>query len=164
MQTALVYAVTLTALMLLSWTLGYWASLWAAIPEAEPPARISAQAVGPPEDSLSTASGLFGIVQPEQPIAASSVISVKLLGVAAAPGGRRGHAILLLDETEVHAVLEGEDITPGIRLAEVLPDHAILERNGMRETLAWPAKNSPTDIPALPENRSPAELVELPFQ
>jgi general secretion pathway protein C len=40
-------------------------------------------------------------------------------------------------------VREGQDIAPGIRLAEVRPDHVILERNGIREMLAWPKKVTP---------------------
>jgi len=37
-------------------------------------------------------------------------------------------------------VREGEDLAPGIRLAEVGTDHVILERGGARETLAWPGR------------------------
>jgi general secretion pathway protein C len=39
-------------------------------------------------------------------------------------------------------VREGDDVVPGIRLAEVHADHVILEHNGTRETLVWPSKAS----------------------
>ena len=35
-----------------------------------------------------------------------------------------------------------EDVEPGLRLTEVHVDHIILERNGERETLAWPKKQA----------------------
>jgi general secretion pathway protein C len=40
------------------------------------------------------------------------------------------------------AVLQGDEIEPGLRLAEVHVDHIVLERNGARETLAWPDKGA----------------------
>jgi general secretion pathway protein C len=63
------------------------------------------------------------------------------MGVVAASGGRRGHAVLRLDAKKTVAVLQGEDVEPGLRLAEVHADYIILERNGARETLAWPEKD-----------------------
>ncbi len=63
------------------------------------------------------------------------------MGVVAASGGRRGHAVLRLDPNKTVAVLQGEEIEPGLRLAEVHVDHIVVERNGARETLAWPQKN-----------------------
>jgi len=62
------------------------------------------------------------------------------MGVVAASGGRLGHAVLRLDGKKTVAVLQGEEVEPGLRLAEVHVDHIVLERNGTRETLAWPEK------------------------
>ena len=76
-------------------------------------------------------------------IAAPTGIAIKLLGVVAASAGRRGYAVLQLEAKQILAVHEGEDVTPGLRLAEVRPDHVILERGGMRETLAFPEKKAP---------------------
>jgi general secretion pathway protein C len=64
------------------------------------------------------------------------------MGVVAATAGRRGHAVLRLDAKKTLAVLQGEEIEPGLRLAEVHVDHIVLERNGARETLAWPDKSA----------------------
>jgi general secretion pathway protein C len=63
------------------------------------------------------------------------------MGIVAASAGRRGHAVLRLDAKKTVAVLQGEDVEPGLRLAEVHADYIILERNGARETLAWPGKD-----------------------
>ena len=65
---------------------------------------------------------------------------MRLTGVVAASGGRRGHAVLRLDGKKTVAVLEGDEVEPGLRLAEIHVDHIVLERNGARETVAWPQK------------------------
>ena len=71
---------------------------------------------------------------------AAAAGSIRLMGVVAASGERPGHAVLRLDAKKTVAVLQGEDVEPGLRLAEVHVDHVVLERNGARETLAWPEK------------------------
>jgi general secretion pathway protein C len=124
---------TLAALALLGLVLAYWS--WASL--APPAAARAPAAVDLPAKS-SSAGGLFGGVK--QGAAASG--TVRLMGVVAASGGRRGHAVLRLDAKKTVAVLQGEDVEPGLRLAEVHVDHIVLERNGARETLAWPEKNT----------------------
>jgi len=52
-----------------------------------------------------------------------------------------------LDGKQIVATREGEEIASGIRLAEVATDHVVLDRNGVRETLAWPEK-APAAEPA----------------
>jgi general secretion pathway protein C len=121
------------ALVLLGAVLAYWTWAWLA----PPPAPRAPAAVEIARDA-SSAGGLFGSVRQGAGPAASS--AVRLMGVVAASGGRRGHAVMRLDGTRTVAVLQGEDVEPGLRLAEVHVDHIVLERNGARETLAWPEK------------------------
>ncbi len=90
---------------------------------------------------IESAYDLFGRAQPRQ-AAAPTGIAIKLLGVVAAPAQRRGYAVVQLDDKQILAVREGEDVVPGIRLAEVRADHVVLGRNGTRETLAWPEKSN----------------------
>lgn len=155
-QTALVSVVTLASLVLLGFVLAYWTWTWLA-PRAEPRLEIPADLAG----RVASANALFGTVQRAGKLAAPTGIAIKLLGVMAAPpgkpGARPGYAVLQLDGKQSLAVREGEDISPGIRLAEVHPDHVILERNGTRETLAWPEKNTAT-APATP----PLNKFEVP--
>ena len=141
-QTALVSLLTLAGVALLGLVLAYWTWAWFA-PRAEP----RAEAVGGETGSLASASRVFGRVERSQGSAAPTGIAIKLLGIVAASGGRRGHAVVQLDAKQIVAVHEGDDIAPGVRLAEVRSDHLILERGGLRETLAWPEKKgsaSPT--------------------
>jgi general secretion pathway protein C len=121
------------ALALLSLVLAYWSWAWLA-----PPAAARAPAAADLAARTSSAAGLFGGVK--QGAAVSG--AVRLMGVVAASEGRRGHAVLRLDGKRTLAVLQGEELEPGLRLAEVHVDHIVLERNGARETLAWPEKNT----------------------
>jgi len=134
-QTAVVSLLTLTALAVFGLVLAYWSWVWFA-PRAEPRAEV----VDAPTGSVAAASLAFGRVERNKSAAAPTGIAIKLLGVVAASGGRRGYAVVQLEGKQILAVHEGEDVSPGLRLAEVLPEHVILERGGMRETLAWPQK------------------------
>ena len=134
-QTALVSLLTVAALALLGAVLAYWTWAWFA-PRAEP--RM--EAVAAQSGSVTSAGAIFGNVPRNQAAAAPTGIAIRLLGVVAASGGRRGYAVVQLEAKQILAVHEGEDVAPGIRLAEVHADHVILERNGARETLAWPEK------------------------
>ena len=147
-QTAVVSLVTLAALVLLGVVLAYWTWVWLA-PRPEPRVQPLADPVG----RVAFANRLFGSVQRDQNIAAPTGIAIKLLGVVAASGGRRGYAVVQLEAKEILAVHEGEDIAPGIRLVEVHTDHVILERNGTRETLAWPEKKTAVTPPVLQINK-----------
>ena len=150
-QTVLVSSLTLVAVALLGAVLAYWTWAWFA-PRAEP--RMEASAVQ--NGSVASAGGLFGTV-PRGQAAAPTGIAIKLLGVVAASGGRRGYAVVQLEGKQILAVHEGEDIAPGIRLAEVDADHVILERNGVRETLAWPERPGPAPASAQVDRAAAAQ-------
>jgi len=123
----------LAAAALLGVVLAYWSWAWLA-----PPAAARAPATAQLTSSTSAASALFGTAKEAAPVSGN----VRLMGVMAASGERRGHAVLRLDGKKTVAILQGEEVEPGVRLAEVHVDHVVLERNGARETLAWPEKNN----------------------
>ncbi len=148
-QTALVYLIILAALALLGGVLLYWTRLW-FIPHPPPNLESGTRANMEAAEDISTVSDLFGIAQPEQPsIAVPAGPEIRLFGVVAASGGGRGYAILQVDGKETLAVPEGENIAPGLQLAEVHTEYIVLERDGMRETLALQRQNLPAG-PALP--------------
>lgn len=132
MRTATVSLATVAALALLGLVLAYWT--WAlAAPRPEPRVHATQQTGA----QIQAAYGLFGDAQQGRgkiPTAGA----IKLLGVIADPGSRSGYAVLRLDAKRTVAVREGAEIETGMRLVEVLADHVVLERNGQRETLAWP--------------------------
>src|ERR1035437_8522169 len=159
-QTVLLSLVTLVAVALLGAVLAYWTWAWFA-PRAEQRVEATAAQSG----SVASAGAIFGNVPRNQETAAPTGIAIRLLGVAAASGGRRGYAVVQLEAKQILAVHEGEDVAPGIRLAEVHADHVILERNGVRETLAWPEKKafaSPAPQAAAPSAPRAAEPAAVP--
>lgn len=141
-QTAAITLVTVAALVLLAWVAAYWTWEWFA-PRPEPRAQAAANLGG----DAASANSLFGNLERGRNSAAPTGIAIRLLGIVAATAGRRGYAVMRLEPREIIAVREGEDITPGIRLAEVGADHVILERSGTRETLAWPEKDVSAEPP-----------------
>ncbi len=140
-QTAVVALVTVAALVLLAFVVAYWTWIWFA-----PQPVLRAQAAADPGGGAS-ADALFGKVQRDQNNAAPTGIAIRLLGIVAATEGRLGYAVVQLEAKDILAVPEGEDVSPGIRLAEVGFDYVILERGGIRETLAWPDKNPAAALP-----------------
>ena len=129
-----VFLANVAALALLGVVAAYWSWAWLA-PRPAPRAPAAAQAAG----DTSSAGALFGAPTGEARAAATGAL--RLTGVVAASGGRPGHALLRLEAKQTIAVLQGEEIEPGLRLAEVHAGHVVLERDGARETLALPEKS-----------------------
>ena len=122
------------ALALLGALLAYWSWTWLG-PAPAPRAPSAATAA----ISASAAGGLFGTVK--QGATAAGPGAIRLVGVVADSAEKRGHAVLRLEGKHTVAVLQGEEVAPGLSLAEVHADHVVLERNGARESLAWPEKS-----------------------
>src|SRR3990167_369177 len=86
-QSVLVSLLTLATVALLGAVLAYWTWAWFA-PRAEPRLAPPAAQTG----SGASAGAFFGTVPRYQAAAAPTGIAIKLLGVVAASGGRRGYA------------------------------------------------------------------------
>lgn len=147
-QTAALALAALSATALLALVLAYWTWAWFA---PRPTARAPAMALPEAGAGVIVAHGLFGTVQSNTSSAAPTGIAARLLGVVAAAGGQSGAqsggqsglAIMKLDTRQSVAVREGGELEPGVRLAEVHADHVVLERRGVRETLALPKPVAP---------------------
>lgn len=135
MQRAAVRLATLAALLLLGFVLAYWTWEWMA-----PKQELSVVAKMDIPAATPAADALFGTAGNGGPAPAQSSGAIKLLGVAAASGKQPGHAVLQADGKRVLAVREGEEVSPGLNLAEVRADHVVLERAGVREKLVLPKK------------------------
>ena len=123
------------ALAVLAVVLAYWMWAWFA-PRPEPRAPAAVQAGGATAEA---AYGLFGSAQGAKGTAAAG--SARLVGVVAASGSRPGYAVLRLDAKKSVAVQQGEEVEPGLRLAEVHADHVVLDRSGAREKISLPEKS-----------------------
>ena len=142
-QTAVVTVVTIAALALLGLVGGYWTWQWLA-PRQEPHVQAQTESGG----QIAPALELFGSIPKGGSAPAPTGIAIRLLGVVAALKGRVGYAIVVLDGKQIIATREGQDIAPGIRLEGVAADHVVLDRNGVRESLAWPDKTPVAEPPA----------------
>lgn len=138
LPTAVVTLITVAALALLGMVLAYWTWAWLAPPD-EPQAQLAAQA----GDPAATATALFGSARLNGNTTAPTGFAITLLGVVA-DANESGYAILRLDEKETVAVHEGGEIEPGLQLVEVHTDHIVMERGGVRESLAWPDPSKST--------------------
>ena len=137
--TAIVWLANAAAVTALGVAGAYWTWTWFA-PRAEP--RVSAPIAATARlDSVYT---LFGSVRANRDVAAPTAVGIKLLGVIAASGAEPGYALLQLGTKPAVAVREGGEVEPGLRLVEVKADHVVLDRGGMRETLALPARGKGT--------------------
>ena len=143
-QATVVSLVTFAALALLGLVLAYWTWAWLA-PRPEP--RAQAAVTG---GQVEVAYALFGSARRDNG-AAPSANTVGLLGIVAASGSQPSYAVLRLDAKQTVAVREGGEIEPGVRLVEVHADHVVLERSGVRESLAWPKPGKPA-VPAAPRS------------
>jgi len=137
----------LSALALLGVVGGYWTWQWLApAPEPRLPSAME------PSVQIANALETFGKVQGEAVIPVSSGNAIRLLGVVAAKEGREAYAVVMIDGREILAVRPGQEISPGVTLAEVAPDHVVLDRGGAHESLAWPEK-APVETPGQRPNR-----------
>lgn len=149
MQTAVVVLATVATLGLLGMVSAYWTWQWFA-----PGSQARAQSAEDAGGHSKSAASLFGIAQKDRNnIVAQTGIAIRLLGIVAATGGRRGYAVVQFEPRQILAVREGEDVAPGIRIAEIATDHVILERGGIREMLAWPEKRTATEPAAMRTSR-----------
>ena len=131
-----VYAANLAALALLALVLAYWTWQWFA-PRAEAISPIVSEA-----PRVETAAGLFG----DAPAAGATGSAYTLVGIAAATGGRAGHAVLRIDNARTVAVREGEEISAGVKVSEVHSDRVVIDERGVRRTLEWPKPNRAAPI------------------
>lgn len=132
-QTATVAASKVVALGALGLVLAYWTWAWFAPASLSPAPKVSE-----PPGRLAAAGELFGPKSDGAPIATSTGLAIKLLGVIAGPPQGSGYALLQLDAKDTHVVRTGGEVAPGVRVESVLPQQVILQRAGARETLAWP--------------------------
>ena len=158
---ALLLAVIALQLAMLVWTvvtplgpLGRWMP---PAPQALPPAAQTALLTGfNPFDRNAGGNALAAAA----PVASGEF---KLFGTRAAGGGLPGSAILAGPDGQQVSVSVGEEVVPGVRLAGVGFDHAVLDRGGqqLRVTMdeepagdaappAGGAVTAPSTIPAAP--------------
>jgi len=137
--TAIVWLANAAAVTALGVAGAYWTWTWFA-PRAAPRTQVPVAVVA----RLDSAYTLFGSVRATRGAATPAALAIRLLGVIAASGAEPGYALLQLGTKPAVAVREGGTVEPGMRVVEVKADHVVLDRDGMREKLALPARGKAT--------------------
>jgi general secretion pathway protein C len=118
--------VTALLVVALAWVAARWT--WAFV---APPGGARAVSAAPSVD-LAVAARLFGGDAQVASGPARGSPALRLKGVVAPSAGSAGAAVLNVNGKDV-AVLMGGEIQPGVKLEEVLPDHVVVSRAGVRE-------------------------------
>src|SRR5258706_13917778 len=129
-------AATVLLVLLLAWQLAYWT--WTFATPANAP---SAAPAGENAVDLAVAAKLFGATAASSPGAASSS-GLRLKGVVAPTPGVAASAIFATGAGKDVSVFIGSEVQPGVKLAEVHPDHAIVARAGVNERIDLEARKS----------------------
>ena len=86
------------------------------------------------------AGRLFGTASVANAPAFAPMGNIKLIGVFA--HRTMGFAVMQVDEKQI-GVAQGEEVKPGIRLAETYPDHVMLEQAGVRQRVDLSGASAP---------------------
>ena len=120
--------------LVLAFQLAHWTWVFVAPPEI---AQTSAGYVGV---DMAAIAKLFGAAPPASTSASTS--GLRLKGVVAPDAGPIASAIFSSGAGKDIAVFVDHEITPGITLVEVKPDHVVVSRNGARERIELEAARS----------------------
>lgn len=137
------------AVALLGAILAYWTWAWLSpAPEARAATPTQAADASVPTPA---AYALFGNAQRSSAGAAPPAGALRLLGVVAASGDLAAYAVIQTQSRRSIAIRAGDEISPGLRLAEVRTDRVILSRGVEKVTLILPqpGRAAGTTTPAL---------------
>lgn len=130
-RTSLIGTLLVVALVLLfAWQLAYWTWVFVA-----PPRKAAAEAPATASVDLAAIARLFGAAPPAGSAPASATGGLRLKGVVAPTPGVAASAIFSTGTgRDISVFLDGE-VQPGVKLAEVHPDHVIVARAGVPERI-----------------------------
>ncbi len=120
--------------LVLAFQLAHWTWVFIAPPEV---AKTADREAGV---DMAAIAKLFGAAPPAS--ASASTSGLRLKGVVAPDAGPIASAIFSTGGGKDVAVFVDREITPGVTLAEVKPDHVVVSRNGARERIELEAARS----------------------
>jgi general secretion pathway protein C len=119
-------AVVVALVLVLAYQLAYWTWVFVA------PPPVAATVPAQQQVDLAAVARLFGA---DAPAAAGSSTGLKLKGVVAPTPGTEASAIFSKGAGRDVSVYIGSEVEPGLKLAEVHPDHVIVSRSGARSRI-----------------------------
>ena len=129
-------AVVAALVLVLAWQLAYWTWVFATPRTTSVPAARSDSAV-----DLAAAARLFGATS-SAGTSSAATSSLRLKGVVAPTPGVAASAIFSTGSGRDLAIFVGTEVQPGVKLAEVHPDHVIVSRAGVSERIDLEAHRS----------------------
>jgi general secretion pathway protein C len=126
---------TVALVIVLAYQLAYWTWVFVSPPKLAPvtPARADVD--------LAAIARMFGASAPAGSVAAPSS-GLRLKGVVAPTPGVAASAIFSTGTGRDISVYVGREVQPGVKLAEVHPDHVMLSRAGAEERIDLEAARS----------------------
>ena len=143
MRSAAVTLSLVALVLLLAYQLAYWT--WVLVA----PPRVAALPEERPQVDLAAIARMFGAAPPASAQGDSSS-GLRLKGVVAPTPGTEASAIFSTGAGRDVSVFVGREIRPGLKLAEVHPDHVVVSRAGVSERIDLEARRS------IAAGRSPA--------
>ena len=129
--------------LLLAFQLAHWTWVFFA------PAEVAAIPDGAPVVNLAAVAKLFGADAPKNSSGAvASLSGLRLKGVIAPDAGPAASAIFATGAGKDLAVFVDGEVQPGVKLAEVKPDHVIVSRAGVRERIDLETRRSGASVPS----------------
>jgi general secretion pathway protein C len=120
--------------LVLAFQLAHWTWVFIAPPE------IAKTPDGDAGVDMAAIAKLFGASAPSSSTASTS--GLRLKGVVAPDGGPIASAIFSTGTGKDIAVFVDREISPGVKLLEVKPDHVVVSRSGARERIELEAARS----------------------
>jgi general secretion pathway protein C len=88
--------------------------------------------------------------------APETMLNLQLFGIRAGQGGSPGSAIVATPDNVQGVFVTGQEIMPGVRLEQILPDRIVIRRNGVTEGLSFDRDKSAQMAEAPPAYPAPA--------
>ena len=129
-------AVVLVLALVLAYQLAYWTWVFVS------PPRVAASAPPPAGVDLAAIARMFGAAPPAGSTGSASTSGLRLKGVVAPTPGVAASAIFSTGSGRDIAVYLGREVQPGVKLAEVHPDHVLVSRGGANERIDLEAVRS----------------------
>ena len=125
--------------LVLAFQLAHWTWVFIAPPE------VARTPDGDAGVDMAAIARLFGAAPPASATASTS--GLRLKGVVAPDAGPIASAIFSTGSGKDIAVFVDREITPGVKLVEVKPDHVVVSRNGVSERIELEAARSNASSP-----------------
>ena len=135
-----------------------WAASGGVLPAPAKVHRGGTPAILTEIDPFHRASLAGGV--PTAARAPETMLDLRLYGIRAGTADGRGGAIVATPDNVQGVFYVGQEIMPGVRLEQVLPDRIVIRRNGVSETLSFDRDTVPQAAAAAPPPEAAATAEE----